>query len=116
MIASAHLANHRTKDTVADPLLLLVDQHRGLGIEPDHRPIGTADILGGPNDDGAMHVPLLHAAAWSGVLHRHHDDVAYTGRSAFRAAQHLDALHRSEERRVGEECVSTCRSWWSLYH
>src|SRR3546814_20366510 len=24
--------------------------------------------------------------------------------------------HRSEERRVGKECVSTCRSRWSLYH
>src|SRR3546814_3522576 len=23
---------------------------------------------------------------------------------------------RSEERRVGEECVSTCRSGWSPYH
>src|SRR3546814_7765975 len=23
---------------------------------------------------------------------------------------------RSEERRVGKECVSTCRSWWSPYH
>src|SRR3546814_15087530 len=23
---------------------------------------------------------------------------------------------RSEERRVGQECVSTCRSWWSTYH
>src|SRR3546814_14796835 len=23
---------------------------------------------------------------------------------------------RSEERRVGQECVSTCRSRWSLYH
>src|SRR3546814_12671656 len=22
---------------------------------------------------------------------------------------------RSEERRVGKECVSTCRSWWSPY-
>src|SRR3546814_11494492 len=25
-------------------------------------------------------------------------------------------LTRSEERRVGKECVSTCRSWWSPYH
>src|SRR3546814_13715521 len=25
-------------------------------------------------------------------------------------------LARSEERRVGKECVSTCRSRWSLYH
>src|SRR3546814_12308487 len=23
---------------------------------------------------------------------------------------------RSEERRVGKECVSTCRSWWSPYN
>src|SRR3546814_5500611 len=27
-----------------------------------------------------------------------------------------DAGHRSEERRVGKECVSTCRSRWSPYH
>src|SRR3546814_12055453 len=30
--------------------------------------------------------------------------------------QQLDALIRSEERRVGKECVSTCRSRWSPYH
>src|SRR3546814_4164230 len=31
---------------------------------------------------------------------------------------HLHVLHRvrSEERRVGKECVSTCRSRWSPYH
>src|SRR3546814_12800821 len=32
----------------------------------------------------------------------------------------FDAIHRlvfsSEERRVGKECVSTCRSRWSPYH
>src|SRR3546814_11357688 len=27
-----------------------------------------------------------------------------------------DAAGRSEERRVGKECVSTCRSRWSPYH
>src|SRR3546814_7643624 len=26
------------------------------------------------------------------------------------------AMSRSEERRVGKECVSTCRSRWSPYH
>src|SRR3546814_1099595 len=36
-------------------------------------------------------------------------------------AQPKDATHevtaiRSEERRVGKECVSTCRSRWSPYH
>src|SRR3546814_16378483 len=28
----------------------------------------------------------------------------------------LDGVVRSEERRVGKECVSTCRSGWSPYH
>src|SRR3546814_2416303 len=27
-----------------------------------------------------------------------------------------DEFYRSEERRVGKECVSTCRSRWSPYH
>src|SRR3546814_20301773 len=28
----------------------------------------------------------------------------------------LIQIRRSEERRVGKECVSTCRSRWSTYH
>src|SRR3546814_13657647 len=28
----------------------------------------------------------------------------------------LEGVRRSEERRVGKECVSTCRSRWSPYH
>src|SRR3546814_17220674 len=28
----------------------------------------------------------------------------------------VGAVARSEERRVGKECVSTCRSRWSAYH
>src|SRR3546814_19625266 len=28
----------------------------------------------------------------------------------------IEAEQRSEERRVGNECVSTCRSRWSPYH
>src|SRR3546814_15211516 len=37
----------------------------------------------------------------------------------WRAALPADAVRqagRSEERRVGKECVSTCRSRWSPYH
>src|SRR3546814_18788803 len=30
--------------------------------------------------------------------------------------KHLFTTNRSEERRVGKECVSTCRSRWSPYH
>src|SRR3546814_2542802 len=31
-------------------------------------------------------------------------------------AQGAPPVSRSEERRVGKECVSTCRSRWSPYH
>src|SRR3546814_15053284 len=31
-------------------------------------------------------------------------------------AEIISGLERSEERRVGKECVSTCRSRWSPYH
>src|SRR3546814_11434786 len=46
--------------------------------------------------------------------------IAYVGDEAgARAAAGADAaihdLHRPEERRVGKECVSTCRSRWSPY-
>src|SRR3546814_11933374 len=30
--------------------------------------------------------------------------------------ENLQQHYRSEERRVGKECVSTCRSRWSPYH
>src|SRR3546814_7441140 len=35
---------------------------------------------------------------------------------ADRVAKALRVVGRSEERRVGKECVSTCRSRWSPYH
>src|SRR3546814_17525681 len=31
-------------------------------------------------------------------------------------AERVEDIVRSEERRVGKECVSTCRSRWSPYH
>src|SRR3546814_14118890 len=42
----------------------------------------------------------------------------YTGRSSpqISGLLALPAIFRSEERRVGKECVSTCRSRWSPYH
>src|SRR3546814_15558709 len=37
-------------------------------------------------------------------------------KSGVEVARLLKLLRRSEERRVGKECVSTCRSRWSPYH
>src|SRR3546814_15567391 len=36
--------------------------------------------------------------------------------SALRRRRDARPMPRSEERRVGKECVSTCRSRWSPYH
>src|SRR3546814_13029212 len=42
---------------------------------------------------------------------------SHSSRHASRDILSLFALRgRSEERRVGKEGVSTCRSWWSLYN
>src|SRR3546814_12135087 len=38
------------------------------------------------------------------------------GRAYLKFLQVLDAMARSEERSVGKEWVSTCRSRWSRYH
>src|SRR3546814_11161178 len=42
-------------------------------------------------------------------------DVHLAADVAIKEAQHL-RVQRSEERRVGKECVSTCRSRWSPSH
>src|SRR3546814_18470561 len=41
---------------------------------------------------------------------------AGAGRRVSQGEDSLCAEVRSEERRVGKECVSTCRSRWSPYH
>src|SRR3546814_15632028 len=43
-----------------------------------------------------------------------HVDKDYTASSMRRS--HRWGIRRSEERRVGKECVSTCKSGWSRYH
>src|SRR3546814_12669563 len=40
----------------------------------------------------------------------------YFARQIARWSEQYRAAQRSEERRVGKECVSTCRSRWSPYH
>src|SRR3546814_12880806 len=53
-------------------------------------------------------------------LHPDHPNVDYMyylrGLINFNDQKSLFDFIRSEERRVGKECVSTCRSRWSLHH
>src|SRR3546814_2570053 len=53
------------------------------------------------------------------ALHRAHDWPRWRSSHAQKSTAHLESgvvPMRSEERRVGKECVSTCRSRWSPYH
>src|SRR3546814_7317114 len=45
------------------------------------------------------------------------DGLVHSPADIFRLhARKSELIERSEERRVGKECVSTCRSRWSPYH
>src|SRR3546814_2349824 len=55
----------------------------------------------------------LVAAGQGGNRQQHGDQIAILQQPAH---DFSPARDRSEERRVGKECVSTCRSRWSPYH
>src|SRR3546814_12490539 len=63
-----------------------------------------AVLLGGSVDNEFVKL------AWR----REHPDLNKLGHYQF--GDTTGSLVRSEERRVGKECVSTCRSRWSPYH
>src|SRR3546814_19516130 len=59
----------------------------------------------------------MSGMAMTMLLRRMKVDVTVHGfRSGFRDWSAECTGYRSEERRVGKECVSTCRSRWSQYH
>src|SRR3546814_6386446 len=67
------------------------------------------------SDDGnCVHDPLLmrraleYVTTFDGVVAQHAQDPRLTVGAQMN--------ERSEERRIGKECVSTCRSRWSPYH
>src|SRR3546814_16933961 len=66
-------------------------------------------------------LPVLNlglGAACPGFFAAHNALIARANRGRFVVLQVMTARSeaRSEERRVGKECVRTCRSGWSPYH
>src|SRR3546814_6085311 len=64
---------------------------------------------------------LLRAVALDDAPPEHHRDAIRHGERLLlvmgdQDEGDADGALRSEERRVGKECVSTCRSRWSPYH
>src|SRR3546814_14545988 len=78
------------------------------------KPIGTNQGVQFPiakayADMRAAELMVYHAAA-------RYETGANVGAEANMAKMLAADASRSEERRVGKECVSTCRSRWSPYH
>src|SRR3546814_19680133 len=63
--------------------------------------------------EGVRHLRHGEEAQWRGQ-DQLHQEMRDGRRRKLRASYR--PLDRSEERRVGNECVSTCRSRWSPYH
>src|SRR3546814_11629239 len=81
---------------------------------PDLRPAG-GDTIGRDPDSGSRSV-AFHASPHSSRRAR---AAATAHRAVARFPNRISPEPgnlRSEERRVGKECVSTCRSRWSPYH
>src|SRR3546814_13765035 len=87
-----------TRKTIADQLSGVRDQLLALANTSD----GQGRYLFGGADDGSA--PF----SWNGSSADYHGD--QTTVTAQIGSQ------RSEERRVGKECVSTCRTRWWPYH
>src|SRR3546814_13327814 len=65
--------------------------------------------------DGACSSSTLQEAASWGKVSTAMEQMVYAEATSVLPLLASDA-YRSEERRVGKECVSTCRSRWSPYH
>src|SRR3546814_12469171 len=88
-------------------------------------PYNTAasiDLSGSITGDGITAVTIGTAPA-HGTVSVSGKTVTYTPSSTYYGpdsftytATNAGGTSRSEERRVGKECVSTCRSRWSTYH
>src|SRR3546814_19936112 len=84
------------------------------------RPLVLRQVPIREDDEVTGFVDLVSERAWHYNLDRQSDLVEMPeqvkDREADARRELLESLARSEERRVGKECVSTCRSRWSPYH
>ena len=118
-LAERVAATTRTSEKTA----LLADYLRSL--TPDELPVAAVFLTGRPFPEADQRSAGL---GWSAIMTAI-GEVAGVTRADLGAAydRHSDlskavedvlagAGHRSEERRVGKECVQPCRSRWSPYH
>ena len=84
-----------------------------------------ADMIGDINDivitpEGEVAAVIVGVGGFLGIGEKNvaveYDTIEWADRNGDRWIVANMTRERSEERRVGKECVSTCRSRWSPYH
>src|SRR3546814_11022468 len=101
--------------TCALPILIVVSAGNGgdgsePGIDPNQPDPFASSLLAAGNGNVVIVGSIDENGAFSDFSNR-----AGSNATSFLTARG-EAICRSEERRVGKECVSTCRSRWSPYH
>src|SRR3546814_14400646 len=91
---------------------------------PQYRPVAVAAslcriklrLLAGERDAALEELARLRGWADQRGAGRLLIEVNILAAAGLRGQGAIEESRRSEERRVGKECVSTCRSRWSPYH
>src|SRR3546814_18657933 len=78
------------------------------------RAVAVASFGDGASNIGAFHEALNMASVWKLPVVFLCQNNQYAEHTTLAAGTSVTS--RSEERRVGKECVSTCRSRWLPYH
>src|SRR3546814_5043879 len=126
-VGGERLVDHRV-DPVQEGTVVRVGCRLATAVHPAHRDAEGGEARGAD----AREIGGVDALAVLAFDHRFqavaHVDASTDGESLRlfgrgrdgeeerRGEQERDTKHRSEERRVGKECVSTWRSRWSPYH
>src|SRR6202011_3926859 len=100
-VALAQLTRDRAEDARAPGIVLVVDDHGGVVVEPDVRAIRTPILLRHAYDDLFDHLALLHLSARLRGLHGRGDDVAYR-----RVAAIVTAGHANGQQLLGAAVIS----------
>src|SRR3546814_17026579 len=91
MLPATQFTHHWAENTSTNGLVVLSHQNSGIAVEANNRTIGTPHVLGGADDNGAVHIALFHAATRRSFLHHHDNDVDHASKTPLCPAQHLAA-------------------------
>src|SRR3546814_13912974 len=98
-------------DTLFPYTTLFRSPHAGVVDLADRlRPLGNLKLLAGIGNQAMSYLEHQSTEAMRA------EDLINNSRALRTIGEVLMEQERSEERRVGKECVSTCRSRWSQYH